>query len=886
MSSRQLRQRAEALLENSGDKTVPDVTSLSAEQVQELLHDLQTHQIELELQNQELRETQLELEQLTARYADLYERAPIGYCTLGESGLIVEANRVAGDLFGVDSQSLIGRGFSRFVAKEDHITEYRKRGELLDSGKPQRFELRLLKANSDVFWGRLHASTVEDLDGRRVCRLLISDITETKLAELALQAERERLGNVIDGTRVGIWEWDVQTGAVVLNERWAEIIGYTLTELAPVSIKTWQDLIHPTDLVESKQALQKHFDGQSDYYSLECRMRHKDGHWVWVHDRGRVMSWRSDGQPLMMFGTHADITRRKQAEAALVDANRELLRAKAEADRANAAKSQFLANMSHEVRTPLTGVLGMLDLLKETELTSEQGQYLDSAYTSAKVLGDVVDDILDLSKIEAGMLILEETDFDLYETIEDLAVLLRLRAQAKQLVFRWQIDADVPGVLCGDPTRLRQVILNLASNAIKFTMAGWVELHVGAVEQSEDHVLLRVCVRDTGIGIAEEKQVLLFQPFSQIDASTTRRYGGTGLGLAICKQLVTAMRGEIAVRSAAGRGSEFWFTVELKKSGKEFVDLDTQTKAANEPLPVIREKLRKRDGRILLAEDNPTNQQVLIGILRQCGLVPDVVSNGLETLEKLRQQRYDLVLMDVQMPELDGLAATRCIRDPTSDVLDHDIPVIAITAQAMLGDHAECLAAGMNDYITKPLEPSRLLQLLLNWLPQDTVEHDVRAADFAPRDVAKGEAVCQDRENTHAYINDAMPAEPYTSSNAQSDGVVDEAVWHRSLFVQRLLGDDTLAKEVAQSFLDDLPGLVCRLRGELEASNFGEAKRVAHRLKGSAANIGAVALRDAALTVECGADLATMQIAWPELERRAVEFQQIAKPWVSARVGR
>ena len=398
------------------------------------------------------------------------------------------------------------------------------------------------------------------------------------------------------------------------------------------------------------------------------------------------------------------VTERQSIEAAL-------RQAKEAADAASRAKSDFLANMSHEIRTPLNGIIGTVNLLKASTLSPQQLHYASLASGSGETLLTLVNDILDFSKIEAGKLALESVDFNLGRLLTDLSGGLVLRAEQKKLTFTCTVAADVPVQLRGDPGRLRQVLLNFAGNALKFTGAGEVSLHVQLDGPAGvDSARLRFAVRDTGIGIAADKLPELFQKFTQADTSTSRKYGGTGLGLAISKQLVELMGGQIGANSRAGEGSEFWCTLRL---ARQVAPAEVASPAVT-PVPTKLALLPgQQSGRVLVAEDNFINQEIICALLKLLGLAPELVADGEAAVKAVEANRYDLVFMDVQMPEVDGYEATQRIRQGPHP----GVPIVAMTAHAMVGDREHCLAKGMDDYLCKPIDTVALVGILQRWLP-------------------------------------------------------------------------------------------------------------------------------------------------------------------------
>lgn len=545
--------------------------------------------------------------------------------------------------------------------------------------------------------------------GKPVICQISKDLTDKQKSEVQALASKAQESEMLlslatTSAQIGLWEWHIESGETVFSEQWANIVGYTLEELSPVSIETWVQLTHPEDFEKSAELLEKCFNGETEYYECEARMKHKNGEWVWVLDRGKIIEWDERNKPLRMAGTHIDITKQKLVES-------QLCKAKEAAEAASIMKSQFLANMSHEIRTPMNGILGFLDLLTRSPLSIEQTEYVKSAKSASEILLYLLNDILDFSKIEAGKLVMESITFSLHDVIRDAVNLLIPKALEKRLTLQINIHPDVPSQVVGDPSRIKQVLQNLVSNAIKFTASGEISVSVYVLTQSVQTVCLKFEIRDTGIGISEKDMENLFKPFIQTDASTTRNYGGTGLGLAISKELVKKMGGEIGVSSVLHKGSLFYFTLELNLSDTK-INTSNALHGCTVPLVRTNDNDPQEDSTvsILLVEDNEMNQKIATMMLKYHNLSCDIAENGLEAVEAVKKKPYQLILMDCQMPIMDGYESTAKIRQLEGST--RHTPIVAMTANAMEGDREKCLQAGMDDYLSKPVKFEDLLTII------------------------------------------------------------------------------------------------------------------------------------------------------------------------------
>ncbi len=714
------------------------------------------------------------------------------------------------------------------------------------SGTPYQHDIRLRLKDGTYRWFLVRGQPQLDSEGRavRVCGSM-QDIHKQKLAEDALKTARQRLDRAIRGTQDGLWEWDLIGRSLWVSPRFEAILGFAEGEVS-AAVQTPESLVHPDDLEACRAAQRAHFE-QNEPFDVELRMRTGAGTYRWARMRGEAERDAS-GRPLHLAGSMQDVTEARAARDALIQASEA-------AQAASRSKSAFLANVSHEIRTPMNGIIGMTSLLLDSTMDRAQREYAETIHASANSLLAVINDILDFSKIEAGKLDIDSVEMDLPASIAETRAILAFQAAAKGLSLEVSVSPEVPRGVMGDRQRIRQCLINLISNAIKFTHTGGISVHVAVTRREDEHVLARFEVRDTGIGIAPGTLPTLFQPFVQADSSTTRHFGGTGLGLSIVRRLVELMGGEVGVASELGRGSTFWFALPLQVVDAERLSRGELTDSEAAPLagehaPHAPQKFVQRyAGKVLLVEDNLVNQKVARNFLERLGCGVSVAGNGLEAVHAFVQERFDLVLLDLQMPLMDGYAATSRIR--SLERRDRRTPIVALTASAMTGQRERCLDAGMDDLITKPLDVARLQAVLERF--------GLHASDAGGLGVPPSGAV----------LNDSDVVQLVASS--PSDAPVEIAA------LRELTGDDAgFARELAHTFIYTSEELLAELDRCALRRDRAALEHAAHSLKGASANIRANRLHELCAGLEAQAAKLSEGELIQQIVRIAAERQRVA----------
>jgi len=724
-------------------------------------------------------------------------------------------------------------------------------------GDPYDIEHRIV-VNGVVYWVRERAQI--KIDGNKAISGIgtVQDITQRKQDQALLAESEERYRILADYSPDWQYWLGVDGRYLYVSPGCESISGFTPQDFISDS-RLMLSIIHPDD----REVWLKHWDNkdvaalQHLHSLMQFRIINKDGQLRWIeHQCQAVHSVTAEYRGRR--GVNRDITERKRfqveleahrehLEALVEERTTELVAARKRAEDASRSKSTFLANMSHEIRTPMNAIIGLTHLLRKTVTLPKQAEQLDKVAEAARHLLGIINDVLDISKIEAGKMTIEIEDFSLEQVIDEVINLLREKSAAKQLSLTSRIDPDLPRILRGDALRLGQVLLNLANNAVKFTEHGGVRIHATQVERNDDLVRLRFEISDSGIGMSEEQLSRLFTAFEQADTSTTRKYGGTGLGLVISKRLINLMGGtldsDIGVISHPGQGSEFWFEIPF------FIGTSQQLPARPQPLDARKLLASRHGARILLAEDNQVNQEVALELLHEAGLRADVAEDGLEALRMMDLTPYDLVLMDMQMPRMDGLTATRAIREIPRF---KRIPILAMTANAFEEDRLQCQAAGMDDHIAKPVDPDTLYAALLKWLPENLVS--------PPSSVS-------------------TPVFTAPLSNQQTAAIQAIPGLDSAAGLQRMRGKWASYERLLRLYADSHHTDMALLRERFAAGEYEEARRIAHSLKGASGSLGAEGVRTLATELELAIRNSASN---SEIERLSIRVEETHNELVAA----
>ncbi|MET3999703.1 two-component system sensor histidine kinase/response regulator [Marinobacterium sp. MBR-109] len=687
-----------------------------------------------------------------------------------------------------------------------------------------RAEWQHTKADGEQFIAEVMLTTIRR-DEREILHVVWNDVTARKQAEHELQQYRTHLEELVDARTQELSRlaqelrdasseqqalFDAAMAGIVFvrdrkvlscNRYLEQMFGYEPGELLGQTTRAWYPDEY-TFFEVGEHVIEAH--AQQGFFSEERQLVRKDGSRFWARMQAQAIDPNDLGKGVA--GMVIDITAEREAMS-------QMEHARALAEEAARTKADFLANMSHEIRTPMNAIMGMTHLVLQTELNERQRDYLQKIQRSSKHLLGIINDVLDFSKMEAGKLSLEQVEFSLQALLGELSDSLLAKTEEKGLKLKVQVDESLPDRLLGDPLRLQQILLNFGNNAVKFTERGEISIRVVPVENSSGRLCLKFSVEDTGIGLSQTQQLKLFRSFEQADGSTTRKYGGSGLGLAISRRLAEMMGGKVGVVSHEGVGSTFWFVVELEAASvqpeiKASGRAETRKTRADARHHVRELKQQLEGARVLLVEDNDLNQEVAVALLEQVGIKVDIAANGAEALEALARKEYDLILMDMQMPVMDGLTATRRLRKQEQF---RELPILAMTASVLPGDRAACMEAGMNDYLSKPIEPDQLWRCLQRW---------ITSAD-------QNSGINRVPDDTVQVDETVLP---------DIDGL--DTVTGLTL----ALDDMDLYRRLLQSFVNGHRGFNDQLGTALQQDEAEQAIRLVHTLKGSAGQVGASTL--------------------------------------------
>lgn len=737
----------------------------------------------------------------------IFDAVPVHLYLKDREGKYTFVNRAFTEFRNLRHEDVIGR--TTFGVLEDPTASAARAEdeEVLRTGRPLRDHERRVRGSAGEFWYRITKSPIFDdkgnIEGIVGCGF---DITTLKEISQSLAGSEKRFRSLAEDMPILISTGLPDGTILYANAAYCRWFG---REQQDIPGSSFLDFLHTDDRAAVEKTLSSLTPEQSSF-SMELRVFAPDGSLRWQRWINRAF-FDTSGKLQFIQTVGEDITERKNAEE-------EIRAARDEAERASAAKSEFVASISHEIRTPMNGVLGMSELLLETPLNSSQRSLAGMIHESAQQLLVVLNDLLDFSKIESGTFGLSILPFSIRRTLEDTVVPFLSQAADKGLSLSMEADPALPAVLLGDPIRIRQILTNLLSNALKFTEKGSVTLSVRLLGMEDGEAKIAFSVVDTGIGIPEEFMGEIFTPFRQGETFRNRKYGGTGLGLSISRKLVEMMGSGLSVESTPGRGSAFSFVLSLK-AGNSAGENDTPGERAS--VPALGNEGGERKPSVLVVDDNRVNRELVRLLLEKGGYLPETASDGREAVERLSRKRFDLVLMDIQMPEMDGYEATAFIRDPGSPVLDHQVPIVALTAHAVKGFADECLKKGMNDYLPKPFSSNELRGLLYKWISSaGTPAGDYGVPPFAGRDQKKGE----------------------------------DPVFDADSFFARLLGDRDEGKMLLELFLEAVPEDLEALADAIEREDLRACAKIAHTIKGTASNGCAPELSRAAKSIQSEAE--------------------------------
>ncbi|MBB6004737.1 PAS domain S-box protein [Arcicella rosea] len=626
------------------------------------------------------------------RFRQTFDNAATGmFIAQLSSGFFIEVNEVFAAITQYDKTALLSLSLRDLIHPEDLKMSDDYFFKLITGGSSViTVQNRYITKNNTEVWVELVATIVRDHKGKPLNVIgQVQDVTAKRTWERKLLLSEEKHRGFFENSQGLMCTHDLEGNFLTVNPAGAALLGYTTEEFLSKNLFD----ITPQRIQDKMTTYLEAISKYGSYKGL-VKVVHKNGSFrTWLSNS--VLSELLDGRKYVI-GNAVDMTERIKME-------RELISAKVLAERNAHAKDVFLANMSHEIRTPMNAITGFANLLKETKLDSEQKEFVSNINTAAENLLGIINDILDLSKIESGHLVIESVPFSLYEVIKNITSVLTYKALSKNLELDYQIPNAIPHTVLGDPTRLTQILLNLTNNAIKFTETGSVKIVLDLQSENDDEYAILFKIIDTGVGIPQDKLTVIFDRFAQANSDTTRKFGGTGLGLSISKLLIELQHGNIFVESEEHVGSTFYFNLLFKKVKEEVVQ-----KQETHLLPIDPHK----KVRILLAEDNPLNQKLAMKVLERFGFFPELAENGRIAVLKVQEKEFDVILMDLQMPEMDGYQATQFIRTK----LNNNTPIIALTAHSLIGEKEKCIAVGMNDYITKPFSPKDLFNKIASFI--------------------------------------------------------------------------------------------------------------------------------------------------------------------------